>query len=118
MVQQESLFFLNLPSLHASVGFLPKWGIFFQPIGAILFLVAAFAESNRLPFDLPEAESELVAGFHTEYGGFKMLIFFMAEYGHMMVVSLLFSILFLGGWNIPFVTEGSFTGFCCISLEY
>ena len=107
VILQESLFFLSLPGLNTSIGFLPKWGIFFQPIGAILFLVAAFAESNRLPFDLPEAEGELVAGFHTEYGGFKMLVFFMAEYGHMMVASLLFSILFLGGWNIPFVTEES-----------
>ena len=111
VVLQEDLFFLNLSWLNISIGFLPKWGIFFQPIGAILFLVAAFAESNRLPFDLPEAEAELVAGFHTEYGGFKMLIFFMAEYGHMMVASVLFSILFLGGWNIPFVTEEIFRSF-------
>ena len=111
VVLQESLFFLSLPWLNTSIGFLPQWGIFFQPIGAILFLVAAFAESNRLPFDLPETEAELVAGFHTEYGGFKMLVFFMAEYGHMMVASLLFAILFLGGWNIPFVTEESLRAF-------
>ena len=103
--QGRSFLFKPARIKHVSIGFLPKWGIFFQPIGAILFLVAAFAESNRLPFDLPETEAELVAGFHTEYGGFKMLVFFMAEYGHMMVSSLLFSILFLGGWNFPLLTE-------------
>ena len=117
VIHQEGLFFFSLPWSNASIGFLPKWGIFFQPIGAILFLVAAFAESNRLPFDLPEAEAELVAGFHTEYGGFKMLVFFMAEYGHMMVASVLFSILFLGGWSIPFVTEESFRSFITYSLS-
>ncbi len=89
------------------VGFLPNWGIFFQPLGALLFLVSAFAESNRLPFDLPEAEAELVAGFHTEYGGFKMLVFFMGEYGHMMVASALFAIFYLGGYHIPFVSVDS-----------
>lgn len=83
---------------------LPNWGIFFQPIGAILFFVAAFAESNRLPFDLPESEGELVAGFHTEYGGFKMLLFFMGEYGHMMVSSGLVTVFYLGGYHIPGLT--------------
>jgi NADH-quinone oxidoreductase subunit H len=83
---------------------LPNWGIFYQPLGALLFFVASFAESNRLPFDLPEAEGELVAGFHTEYGGFKMLIFFMGEYGHMILASSLFIIFYLGGYHIPFVS--------------
>lgn len=84
---------------------LPNWGIFYQPLGALLFLVAAFAESNRLPFDLPESEGELVAGFHTEYGGFKMLLFFMGEYGHMMVAGGLMSVFYLGGYSIPGLTE-------------
>lgn len=84
-----------------SIPFLPNWGIFFQPVGALLFLVAAFAESNRLPFDMPEAEGELVAGFHTEYGGFKMLLFFMGEYGHMMVASALVTTFYLGGYHLP-----------------
>ncbi len=83
---------------------LPNWGLFYQPVGALLFFVSAFAESNRLPFDLPEAEGELVAGFHTEYGGFKMNVFFMGEYGHMMVSSSLFIIFYLGGYHIPWVS--------------
>jgi len=83
---------------------LPNWGIFYQPLAAILFFSASFAESNRLPFDLAEGEAELVAGFHTEYGGFKMLLFFIGEYGHMMVASGLMATFFFGGYNIPFTT--------------
>lgn len=83
---------------------LPNWGILYQPIGFLVFFSCAFAECNRLPFDLAEAEGELVAGFHTEYGGFKMLLFFMGEYGHMMVASCLASIFFFGGYNIPYIT--------------
>lgn len=84
--------------------FLPNWGIFYQPIGFILFLVSAFAESNRTPFDLPEAEAELVAGYHTEYSGFKMNLFYIGEYGHMMVASALLSIFYFGGYGIPGVS--------------
>lgn len=79
---------------------LPNWGVFYQPIGMILFFSAAFAESNRLPFDLAEGEAELVAGFHTEYGGFKMLMFFIGEYGHMMIASGLMATFFFGGYSI------------------
>ena len=75
------------------------WFIFWQPISALLFLVALFAETNRLPFDMPESETELVGGFHTEYGGFKFGLFFVAEYAHMIIGSAVFTILFLGGWN-------------------
>lgn len=85
------------------LGWLPNWGIFYQPLGAILFFAAAFAESNRLPFDLAEGEAELVAGFHVEYGGFKMLLFFIGEYGHMLVASGLMATFFFGGWHIPLV---------------
>lgn len=85
------------------VSWLPNWGIFYQPLGAILFFAAAFAEANRLPFDLPEGEAELVAGFHVEYGGFKMLLFFIGEYGHMMVASGLMVTFFFGGYHIPLV---------------
>jgi NADH-quinone oxidoreductase subunit H len=79
---------------------LPNWGIFYQPLGMILFFAATFAESNRLPFDLAEGEAELVAGFHTEYGGFKMLMFFIGEYGHMMIASGLMATFFFGGYSI------------------
>jgi NADH-quinone oxidoreductase subunit H len=84
--------------------YLPNWGIFYQPLAAVLFFASTFAESNRLPFDLAEGEAELVAGFHTEYGGFKMLLFFIGEYGHMMVASGLMATFFFGGYNIPWTT--------------
>ncbi len=84
--------------------YLPNWGIFYQPVGMILFFAATFAESNRLPFDLAEGEAELVAGFHTEYGGFKMLMFFIGEYGHMMIASGLMATFFFGGYGIPGLT--------------
>lgn len=82
-------------------GFLPKWGIFVQPIGFFLFLTAAFAETNRNPFDLPEGESELVAGYHTEYTSMKFAMFFMAEYANIIVISGVIASLFLGGWQVP-----------------
>ncbi len=87
-----------------ATSWLPNWGIFYQPLAAVIFFAATFAESNRLPFDLAEGESELVAGFHTEYGGFKMLLFFIGEYGHMMVASGLMATFFFGGYNIPWTT--------------
>jgi len=74
------------------------WFIFPQILGGIVFIAAAFAETNRLPFDMPEAEPEIVAGYHTEYSGFKFAMFFMAEYTHMIVVSCLVVALFFGGW--------------------
>jgi NADH-quinone oxidoreductase subunit H len=83
-------------------GFLPKWNIFRGQIVAFLvFITAAFAETNRIPFDLPEAETELVAGYHTEYSAMKVAMFFMAEYAAMFTVAFLASVLFLGGWQGP-----------------
>ncbi len=79
---------------------IPKWGIFTQPIGFLIFLVATFAETNRLPFDLPEGESELVAGYHLEYGAMKFALFMMAEYLNMLTASGLIATLFFGGWQL------------------
>ncbi|MCA2989306.1 MAG: NADH-quinone oxidoreductase subunit H, partial [Gemmatimonas sp.] len=78
------------------------WNVLSLTIAWFTFLVAAFAETNRLPFDLPEAESELVAGYHTEYSGMKFSMFFIAEYANMLTVSGLTAVLFFGGWDIPF----------------
>ncbi|MFV2073548.1 MAG: NADH-quinone oxidoreductase subunit NuoH [Thermoanaerobaculales bacterium] len=85
------------------LGVLPAWNVFPQFIGAITFVVAVFAETNRLPFDLPEADSELVAGYHTEYSSMKFAAFFMSEYIHMTVAASLITVLFFGGWNLPYV---------------
>ncbi len=79
------------------------WNIFLQPVGFITFLIAAFAETNRLPFDLPEAEPELVGGYHTEYTGMKFGLFFLAEYANMITSSAIVATLFLGGWHVPFI---------------
>src|SRR6266566_6647650 len=82
-----------------------QWNIFYQPLAFILYLIAAIAETNRVPSDLPEAETELVAGFHTEYSSIKFLLFFNAEYINMITVSMLATTLFLGGWNGPGVAQ-------------
>jgi len=81
------------------------WNILYQPLGFIIYLISAIAETNRVPFDLPEAETELVAGFHTEYSSIKFLLFFNAEYINMITVSMLATTLFLGGWNGPGVKQ-------------
>jgi NADH-quinone oxidoreductase subunit H len=80
------------------------WNVVKQPLAFFIFLIAVFAETNRLPFDLPEAETELVAGYHTEYAGMKFAMFFMAEYANMVTASALIVTLFFGGWMIPFVS--------------
>ena len=80
-----------------------KWNIILQPLGFITFLVAAFAETNRAPFDLPEAEPELVAGYHTEYSSMKFAMFFLAEYANVIVSSAVITTLFLGGWQFPYL---------------
>jgi NADH-quinone oxidoreductase subunit H len=83
-------------------GFIPRWNIFQgQIIAFFIYLTAAYAETNRVPFDLPEAETELVAGYHTEYSAMKFAMFFMAEYANMITVACLASLLFLGGWHGP-----------------
>jgi NADH-quinone oxidoreductase subunit H len=97
---------LNLNDLiYAQSGrwfhYIPRWNVIPQIVGFICYFVSAIAETNRVPFDLPEAETELVAGFHTEYSSFKFAMFFMAEYANMITVSCLATILFLGGWLSP-----------------
>jgi len=84
------------------LGFLPKWNIFKgQFIAFFIYIMAAYAETNRIPFDLPEAETELVAGYHTEYSSMKFAMFFMAEYANMITVACVASVLFFGGWSGP-----------------
>jgi NADH-quinone oxidoreductase subunit H len=79
---------------------IPKWGILIQPIGALIFITAAFAETNRLPFDLPEGESEIVAGYHLEYGSMKFAMYMMAEYNNMFAACGLITALYFGGWQM------------------
>ncbi len=81
------------------LGFIPRWNAIPECVGFLVFLVASFAETNRVPFDLPEAENELVAGFHVEYGSMKFASFFMAEYANMITVACVATLLFLGGWT-------------------
>ncbi len=105
IVERQGGFFL---------GVIPRWTIFQGPlpqvVGFLIFLIAAFAETNRVPFDLPEAENELVAGFHTEYSSMKFAAFFMAEYANMVTVSCMGTLLFLGGW-MPLFPEAYGSGF-------
>ena len=91
---------VNSQSAHGLI----SWNLFggFQCIAFFIYLMAAYAETNRAPFDLPEAESELTAGYHTEYSSMKFAMFFMAEYGNMITVSCVATLLFLGGWSSPF----------------
>lgn len=88
-----------------------KWNIILQPIGFITFLVSSFAETNRTPFDLPEAEQELVGGYHTEYSSMKFALFFLAEYANVIVASSVITTLYLGGWQFPYLQNLGLPGF-------
>jgi NADH-quinone oxidoreductase subunit H len=90
------------------VGGLPAWGIVFQPFAATLFLAAAIAENKRIPFDLPEAESELISGYFTEYSAMKMGLFMFAEFIEIAIIAALFTTLFLGGPNLPYMSDAGF----------
>src|SRR6476660_7983272 len=96
---------LSLSGIVAAQGSDSIWYIVYQPAGFLMFLISGIAENNRAPFDLPEAESELVAGFHTEYSGMRWSLFFMAEYAAMVVVSAVAATVFLGGWYFPWVHQ-------------
>ncbi len=132
---QGTLSLFDVVQLQSGVGlhWNSVWFIGYFPVSAFIFLVALFAETNRAPFDMPESESELVGGFHTEYGAFKWSLFFVAEYCHMVVGSGVFILLFLGGWNplpglpltalvdllhgvIPFATHPLFMGLLGIGI--
>ena len=94
---------LSLSGMIGAQGSDSIWYILYQPAGFLIFLISGIAENNRAPFDLPEAESELVAGFHTEYSGMRWSLFFMAEYAAMVVVTAVATTVYLGGWYFPFV---------------
>jgi NADH-quinone oxidoreductase subunit H len=89
-------------------GWLPRWGIFLQPLAFLLFFVAAVAETKRIPFDLPEGESELVAGYHVEYSGGKFLMFFAGEFAEIVTAAGLMTTLFFGGWQVPYLMRDGF----------
>jgi NADH-quinone oxidoreductase subunit H len=89
---------------------LPLWGVFLQPLGFIMFLTAVMAENKRAPFDMPEGESEIVAGYHTEYSGMRFGLFFMAEFIEVIVIAALMTAIFLGGWSIPWLSTERIVG--------
>src|SRR5204863_7657850 len=87
------------------LAFIPRWYVFIQPFGFLIYMTAGIAETNRAPFDFPEAEQELVAGYHTEYSSMSFAMFFLAEYINMVTVSAVATDLFLGGWHGPLLPE-------------
>jgi NADH-quinone oxidoreductase subunit H len=94
--------------LRPVIGWLPAWGIFLQPLAFLLFFTAAVAETKRIPFDLPEGESELVAGYHVEYSGGKFLMFFAGEFAEIVTAAGLMTTLFFGGWQVPYLMHDGF----------
>ena len=97
-----------LSFLHPFIGWLPAWGIFLQPLAFLLFFTSAVAETKRIPFDLPEGESELVAGYHVEYSGGKFLMFFAGEFAEIVTAAGLVTTLFFGGWQVPYLLRDGF----------
>jgi NADH-quinone oxidoreductase subunit H len=89
-------------------GVIPAWGIFYQPLGFIIFLIAGIAESKRVPFDLPEGESELTSGYFTEYSGSKQATFMLSDFAEIVVVSALATTLFFGAWQVPYLARDGF----------
>jgi NADH-quinone oxidoreductase subunit H len=107
LVVANSLSLTDIVNAQAGTwfGFIPRWYILLQPVAFLIFLTAGVAETNRAPFDFPEAEQELVAGYHTEYSSMSFAMFFLAEYINMVTVSAVATDLFLGGWHGPFLPE-------------
>jgi NADH-quinone oxidoreductase subunit H len=95
-------------AMKVAIGWLPAWGIFLQPLAFVLFFAAAVAETKRVPFDLPEGESEIVAGYHVEYSGGKFLMFFAGEFAEVVTASALVTTLFFGGWQVPYLQRDGF----------
>jgi NADH-quinone oxidoreductase subunit H len=107
LVMANSLSLTDIVNHQAGtwLGFIPRWFVFIQPIGFLTYMIAGIAETNRAPFDFPEAEQELVAGYHTEYSSMSFAMFFLAEYINMVTVSAVATDLFLGGWHGPLLPE-------------
>src|SRR5438876_358474 len=107
LVIGNSLSLTDLVNAQAGtwLGFIPRWFVFLQPLSFLIFMTAGVAETNRAPFDFPEAEQELVAGYHTEYSSMSFAMFFLAEYINMVTVSAVATDLFLGGWHGPLLPE-------------
>ena len=97
-----------LTALKPLIGWLPAWGIFLQPLAFLLFFTAAIAETKRVPFDLPEGESEIIAGYHVEYSGGKFLMFFAGEFAEIVTAAALVTTLFFGGWQVPYLMRDGF----------
>ncbi len=89
---------------------LPAWGIFYQPLGFVMFLTAIMAENKRAPFDMPEGESEIIAGYHLEYSGMRFGLFYMSEFIEVIVIAGLVATLFLGGWSVPYLSQETIIG--------
>ena len=107
----ENVFGVELPAFMDHFPFtLPAWGIFYQPLAFLMFLTAIMAENKRAPFDLAEGDSEIVAGYHTEYSGMRFGLFFMSEFIGVVVIAGLVTTLFLGGWSIPWLTQETIIG--------
>jgi NADH-quinone oxidoreductase subunit H len=108
IVVYGSLDFQTIARAQEWRGWIPTWGIVYQPVGFLIFMTAGIAESKRIPFDLPESESELVAGYFTEYSGPKHLMFMMADFVEVVLVAALVTTLFFGGWQVPWLLRDGF----------
>jgi NADH-quinone oxidoreductase subunit H len=105
----EAFFGLTVPAWLDWVR-LPAWGVFYQPLGFLMFLTCIMAENKRPPFDTPEGESEIIAGYHLEYSGMRFGLFFMAEFIEILVIAGLMTTLFLGGWSVPWASTATIIG--------